>query len=122
MTTEYELEVQRTITAEYIATDVTSVVFNVRTSEPDGEGGSTWLESGPLDPQDIRVITNSATRSGSSQRTVDGVLVTPDLTLLCLWDVNVVAGYTCTIEGDDYEVIYVSRDLRYETTAEVLRR
>lgn len=119
---DYELAIQRDITQAYIDTDPTDVVFSPRIKIPDGSGGYTWTTPAPLQPQRIRVITNAATRTGSATRTIEGVSVTPDLLLLCLWDAVVYAGYQLTLGEDLYEVIYVSSDLKYEKTAEVIRR
>lgn len=113
------MDMQRAVTAAYIATDPTEVIIRRPGKVSDGSGGFRINGESPLPPQTVRIISAG---TGSTRRTVDGEEEQPDIVLLGEWDADIQVDDVFMFDGDDYQVQTVLADLGYETYAEVTLR
>lgn len=114
-----ELEVQRSLTAEFIKADVKSIILNRSVVTPNGQGGFTTSAAQPRPPQDLRLIPLNGNMS-PERTTLEGKAVTPDYILLGMHDADIARWDEFIDSGRRYQVIFVHEKRSYETKGEVL--
>jgi hypothetical protein len=67
-------------------------------------------------------VTNRTDVAGAERRTVDGEVVRPDIMMITRWDAAVEPGWTFNWDGDNYEVVFVNDDFKYQKHVEVIKR
>lgn len=118
ITNAAELAAQRRITADFIDRDYDMVTLTPRTQARSTTGGFTWTNGVPRAPQKfhfIERVSNAQPRT----RVVGGEQREEDVTLLGLWDAQIVVHDIFTLKGTDWEVVAV-HDNDYEIRATVI--
>lgn len=115
-----ELRVNRANTRAYIASDPTVMRLKGLRKVSDGAGGTrrTWGGAGHEREVTLRVVNNNYTSVAVSRRTVDGENVTPSLQLIAEWDADVRVGDHFTYLGEEYELVFIQPETRYEKLCE----
>jgi hypothetical protein len=115
-----ELDVQRKITAAFIAADVELIVLNRVVRGDDGAGGYVNTPT-PLDPVSVRLIPqNDATPIADNN---DGRQEQTKFELLAAWDADVAEGDWFMFEGSEYLIRAIQRRSNdYELKADVVLR
>jgi hypothetical protein len=112
-----ELDIQRRITAEFIAADCNDIELLRRPQTSDGAGGFTWDTAAPVAVQSLRLIPS---QDGAQPRlTADGVEVTPSYMLMGTYDASIQRFDEFTLAGRRYQVVFVNANAQYEVKGEV---
>ena len=115
-----ELEVMRKQTREFIAHNPVTITFSRGGIKiADGAGGYTTTVGTPIDPQTFRIIPQSG---ANATRNVDGEEVRPDYVLIGEWDADITMDDSFTLDGRNFDVVFIRLDRSYETWAEVMYR
>lgn len=103
-------------TKEFIDENPTDLATVRNTRTPDGSGGYT---TSPTDVPAQRVrLVNQARGVSTERRSASGAVVTPDIVVVGMPDLDMQRGDTFTHEGVKMEVVWVTR-LLYVTHVEV---
>jgi hypothetical protein len=111
-----ELEVQRALTASFIAADSLSVALQRNTKVATPAGGYKTIAT-TLSAQTVRLIPLG---DGATERlTADGKQVQPQYMLQGIWTADFARGDTFTLSGRRYEVVFINQNTQYQVKAEV---
>lgn len=111
-----EAEVQRKLTSWFVDADVEEVTLERPARISDGAGG--WVNSfQPWMPQRMRLVPGAAP---VERLTSDGLLVTPNYTLLGLYGASMERFDRFTLGGVKYEIVFVHENREYQTKGEVI--
>lgn len=114
-----EAAAQRLLTEQFIRADAENVVLTPRTRTGDGAGGFRTVASAPLPSQVGRLIP---TKETSVERpTLDGRLVLPEFVLLLNYGGTMSRGARFSLNGRDFEVVYVHENTEYQVKGEVIQ-
>lgn len=112
-----ELAVQRRLTKAFIEADVLPVVLLRSTFVPDGAGGEVKGDPLPLQPQRMRLIPLG---DGAQERfNANGTEVRPTYKLLGNYDADMERWDEFVLNGERYEVVFISQNRQYEVKGEV---
>lgn len=115
-----ELAIQRRLTKAFIEADVLPVVLRRSTVTSDGAGGSVQGDPQDLQPQRMRLIPLG---DGAKERfTANGEEVRPSYKLLGRYDADMERGDEFTLNGNRYEIVFVTENRQYEVKGEVAYR
>lgn len=113
--------INRMLTETFIADNPIDILLQRTSLTADGSGGFHQTKSPLASPQTFRKVTQ-ATSTGVQRQTLDGTLVAPDYVLIGSYDADIQRGDQFYIEDQQYLVVFVRDDHRYETWAEVAYR
>lgn len=114
-----EVTVQRRLTESFISADPTALSFVRIPQVANGSGGYKKGSPSTLPQQTAKLSWQQDT--AVTRETEDGRDAAVSVVLVLAYDADVQRWDTFTMDGDDFEVVFVKR-LPYETKAEVVRR
>lgn len=115
-----ELEIQRQLSAAFIAADAISVTLLRAVWANDGAGGAIKGDAEPLAPQTMRLIPMG---DGASERfTASGEAVTPSYMLMAAHTADMQRWDEFVMAGRRYEVVFINENRQYEIKGEVAYR
>lgn len=109
-------------TDKFIAENPNDIVFVREVKVADGAGGWIKQASANIPAQTMRMVAQERVGSVSTVTTPDGRIVTPLFKLVGTPPIDVEALDTFVLNGEDYEVVYVSRSPAWRVTADVIKR
>jgi hypothetical protein len=118
--TLFELEMLQRTTKSWLESDGETITLSRVTSIADGAGGFGRDTPTARSPQPV--VLESSNRQLPQRRTVDGIEVQPEYTMVGMWDADINRGDWFYKDGIKYEVVFVDDDKSYQTTAEVIYR
>lgn len=112
-----ELEVQRKLSAEFIAADAQTIVLQRPTRTPDGAGGTTVGTPVPVTAQVFRLLPQED--GATARTTAEGESATPEFMLMGYWNCDMDRFDEFTIDGRRFQIVYID-DRQYEIKGEAI--
>lgn len=113
--------VHERLTAAFIAEAPIQIQFRERFKEKTPDGGHRWRTGDLIAAQEMRRVSSNRVGDRTDRLTSDGRNVTPEFTLVGYKGASVKRGWHCTIDEEDYEVVYVNHDIPWVVHAEIVR-
>lgn len=115
-----ELAAQVAITEGFIATRPETIVLTPREEEPDGSGGTRWVDAPPRSPQQMRFVESGSMRS-DARTTEVGEQWAQEAVLLAMPDALIAVNDEFFWDGSTWKVDELMFPNGYEIRATVLR-